>query len=414
MRDHHHHHHTTPNNHNSTAQQQLALSPRTLETCLAVLRRIPGEDVALSLFLKHANPNDGWIRLAARRLLESLHVAFGRELRSRRPADLEDMAHVISANTAQPLAEDNYEDEEDGDLDEAAAPGRGRDEGRGERLSDSERWMASFSGRRMRWEGIGVLFTYWGFAGLADHPHRPELPVADGSGSGEGTPGAGLGFDPRRVTLAYKEAAQLCMELCKGCAPNSLGLYLAYKNAVLESVLSGDAAPTFWRGLGEVVATVTYLGYHALGQGEEQESDRELTTTTTVAAQARRRLVSQIFVIDKVAASFSGRPPLLGRKYMLTPLPLDLSDEALLAGGETLARAVAALDERGWNTEGKFFSTTIVRARRLLAVVKDEIMELALGNPIYASTEALLWVAFGVIPLFSCRKQPRRGLECLC
>lgn len=418
MRDqnHHHHHHAASNNNSITAQQQVALSPRTLETCLAVLRRIPGEDVALSLFLKHRNPNDGWIRLAARRLVVSLHAAFGRELRSRRPADLEAMAHVISANTAQPLGEDSFQDEDDGDPGEAAEPEpeqepepglRGRGEGQRQRPrpSDSERWMASFSGRRMRWEGIGVLFTYWGFAGLADHSHRPELLL----------PGAGPGFDPRRVTLAYKEAAQLCAELCRGCAPNSLGLYLAYKNAILESVLSGDAAPSFWRALGEVVAMVTYLGYHALGQqGEEPDHAQAqeqptTTTTTTVEAQARWRLVSQIFVVDKVAASFSGRPPLLGRKYMLTPLPLDLSDEALLAGGETLARAVAALDERGWNTEGRFLSTTIVRARRLLAVVKDEIMELALGNPIYASTDALLWVPPWVFNLsqFSCLKNER-------
>lgn len=344
-----------------------ALSPRTLETCLNVLRRIPGEDVALSLFLKHANPNDGWIRLAARRLVESLYAAFGRELRSRRPADLEDMAQAVSANTARPLAEDEQE-------------------------PDSGRWMASFSGRRMRWESVGVLFTYWAFAALADHTHQPELLLllhgaraGAGAGAGQGDGGEGREvIDPRRVMFAYKEAAQLCMELCRGCAPNSLLLYLAYKNAVLESVLVGDAAPSFWRRLGEVVATATYLGLHALAH------DNELT----VAAQARRRLVSQIFVIDKVAASFSGRPPLLSRKYMLTSPPLDLSDEVLLAGGDALARAAQALDEKGWNREGRFYSTTIVRARRLLASVMDEIMELALGNPVYASIEALLWVPF--------------------
>lgn len=331
----------------------LSLSPQTLETCLTVLRRIPGEDVALSLFLKHANPNDGWIRLAARRLVESLHAAFGRALRSRRPADLEAMAHAISASTARPLAED-------------AEP-------------DAERWMASFSGRRLRWECVGVLFTYWAFAALADHPHRPEL-LGHGSG-GAGGVGGGEKLDPRRVMLAYKEAAQLCIELCRGCAPNSLFLYLTYKNAILESVLVGDAAPSFWCRLGEVVATATYLGFHALAHDDDE---------VTVAAQARRRLVSQIFVIDKVAASFSGRPPLLGRKYMLTSPPLDLSDEALLAGGDVLARAVEALDEKGWNQEGKFYSTTIVRARRLRASLIDEIMEFALGNPIYASIEALL------------------------
>lgn len=333
------------------------LSPQTLQTCLTVLRRIPGEDAALALFLKHANPNDGWIRLAARRLVESLHDAFGRELRSRRPADLEAMAHAVSASTARPL------------LAEDAEP-------------DAERWMAAFSGRRMRWESLGVLFTYWAFAAMADHPHRPELGVGMEAAAAEA-------LDPRRVTLAYKEAAQLCIELCRGCAPNSLSLYLGYKNAILDSILVGDAAPSFWCRMGEVVASATYLGFHALPQDDHE---------VTAAAQARRRLVSQIFVIDKVAASFSGRPPLLSRKYMLTSLPLDLSDEVLLAGGDVLARAVEALDEKGWNQEGNFYSTTIVRARRLQAFLIDETMEFALGNPIYASIEALLWV-----PIFQTR-----------
>lgn len=73
----------------------------------------------------------------------------------------------------------------------------------------------------------------------------------------------------------------------------------------------------------------TYLGIHA------QPSSSPYTATA--ACEAQRRLISKVFVIDKVAASFSGRPPLLSRKYMLTPLPLDLSDETLLADSATLA-----------------------------------------------------------------------------
>lgn len=337
-----------------------ALTPRTLEMCLLVLRRIPGEDVALSLFLGHSNPNDGWIRLAARRLLESLYAAFGRELRSRRPQDLEDMARIISANTARSLVEDEE--------------------------PDAERWITSFSGRRMRWECLGVLFTYWSFAALSDQAHRPELVrLFGGDGSGlreDDEHHQPQSIDPRRVTLAYKETAQVCIDLCRGCAPNSLLLYLTFRNAILESVLVGDAAPSFWCRLGEVVARATYLGLHAMATHGEED--------LTAASQAKRRLISQIFVVDKVAASFSGRPPLLSRKYMVTSLPLDLSDEVLLAGGEIVTKAAQALDDRGWNQEGKFYPTTIVRARRLRAAITDEIMEFALVEPTYSSTEALL------------------------
>ncbi|KAF3764189.1 hypothetical protein M406DRAFT_330540 [Cryphonectria parasitica EP155] len=319
------------------------LTPRTLETCLAVLRRIPGHDVSLSLYNKHRNPNDGWVRLAGQRLARSLHEAFDKELRSRKASDLESMAQVISNNTAKLWSEDE---------------------------PDPDKWITSFSGRNMRWECIGILFTYWGLAALADHAHRPE-------------PGRTLdAVDPRRMTLVYQHAAQLCIDLCKGCAPNSLLLYLMYKVAILESMLSGDASPSFWGKYGEVVATATYLGLHAM--------PHDSTYMPTASSEARRRLISQIFVVDKVGASFCGRPPLMSRKYLLTPLPLDMSDEVLLSSPEEIAREVQRLDEQGWNRNGDHYSTTIMRARRLLMTVKEEVMELAMGPPMSASIEALL------------------------
>lgn len=323
------------------------LSPRSLEASLIVLNRIPTEDVALPLFEKHTNPNDGWIRLAAKRVIESLISVFGRTLRSRRPKDLEDLAHLISLNTAKQWTEDE---------------------------TDSDAWLSSFSGRNMRWESLGILFTYWALAALADQPHRLELRKSDKR--------------PAQLTLVYKEAAELCIDLCKGCAPNSLLLYLTYKAAILESMIAGDAAPSFWRLHGQNVALVTYLGLHALQDGGR--GDRPGPYVPTAAEEVRRRLVSQVFLIDKVASSFSGRPPLLSRKYMLTPLPLDLGDELLLSDPGAIAAAVAALDENGWNREGRRYSTTIVRARAKLARVKDEVMEVALGSPAYTSIDALL------------------------
>ncbi|POS69808.1 hypothetical protein DHEL01_v211797 [Diaporthe helianthi] len=330
-----------------TGTTTVVLSPRSLETSLTVLNRIPVEEDALLLFAKHANPNDGWIRLAAKRVLESLFSVFGRTLRTVRltpgkAKDLEDMAHLLSSNSAKPLPEDEL---------------------------DSEAWVSSFSGLNLRWECLGILFTYWALGALADHAHRPDLLRRS---------------DQRHapLTSVYKETADICAQLCRGCPPNSLLLYSMYKASILESMFAGDAAPSFWRLHGENVALVTYLGLHALHD--------EKPYVPTAAKEARRRLFSQLFVIDKVAASFSGRPPLLSRKYMLTPLPLDLSDEILMSDPETIAKAVGELDEDGWNRRGERYASTIGRARRKLARVKDEVMEVALGNPAYTSVEALL------------------------
>lgn len=135
---------------------------------------------------------------------------------------------------------------------------------------------------------------------------------------------------------------------------------------------------------GENISTATYLGIHAI--------PHDPSYVPNASSEAQRRLISQVFVVDKVAAAFSGRPPLLSSRYMLTPLPLDLSDEALMADADTLAKEVQALDENGWNQKNDCHSATIVRARRLLMTVKDKIMEMALGSPISASTDTLLWV----------------------
>jgi hypothetical protein len=101
----------------------------------------------------------------------------------------------------------------------------------------------------------------------------------------------------------------------------------------------------------------------------------------SIAAEARKRVFAAVFRMDKGVATFTGRPPLFSRRYT-TPqsLPLDVSDEALLAGGEILASAIASLDENGFNTDGKIYSPTILRARTLLALVRDEILEIALGS----------------------------------
>lgn len=321
------------------AVNAIILSPRNLENCLIVLQRIPAEDLAISLFNRYISPNEAWIRLASQRILKSLLSVFRRQLRARKPKDLERIARIFSENTSKTL----HEEEPD--------PGA---------------WIASFSGDNMRWECLGILFTYWAMASLA--AHRSELQDSETCGE--------------NLTLIYQEAAELCIELCRHSAPNSLLQCLIYKVAIIRSILSGDAEPDFWRLHGQQIALATYLGMHAIPQ--------DSSYVPTMSSEARRRLASQIFVIDKVAASFSGRPPLLSRKYMLTPLPLDLSDEVLLSCPETIASAVEALDEKGWNQDGKLYSATMVRARRMLASVKDEVMEVSLGNPKYTSTEALL------------------------
>jgi len=52
------------------------------------LAQIPDELTCRTVFSRHVNPNDGWIRLAGPKLSGSIFQAFGTQLRSKRPQDL--------------------------------------------------------------------------------------------------------------------------------------------------------------------------------------------------------------------------------------------------------------------------------------------------------------------------------------
>ncbi|KAJ0160375.1 hypothetical protein CTA2_8086, partial [Colletotrichum tanaceti] len=137
-----------------------------------------------------------------------------------------------------------------------------------------------------------------------------------------------------------------------------------------------------WQLHAETVALSTFLGFHDEVATEPYKP--------TICSEIKRKLFCYIFYMDKVLASFAGRPPLISRRYARTPPPLDLKDEYLLSDEATLARHVAALDENGWNTEGDLNSATIVRARVMLAHIRDELFEIALGHGPVTPVETLL------------------------
>ena len=79
-------------------------------------------------------------------------------------------------------------------------------------------------------------------------------------------------------------------------------------------------------------------------------------------------------------ASFVGRPPLINHRYCTLTPPLDLSDEILVIGGDVLAQAISELDSNGWNTAGVRNRITHTRMRFLLAVTREQALDLALGT----------------------------------
>jgi hypothetical protein len=101
----------------------------------------------------------------------------------------------------------------------------------------------------------------------------------------------------------------------------------------------------------------------------------------TMQSEMTKRLATCCFWRDKEISMFTGRPPALSGRYFSTPPPLDVSDEALLTGGEMLEGEIACLDENGWNTRGKIHNATVCRLMLTAALLMDELMELFVGNP---------------------------------
>ncbi|KAK2000425.1 fungal-specific transcription factor domain-containing protein [Colletotrichum falcatum] len=326
------------------------LTNQALETCLTILRQVPDRETALKLFETNINLSDAWIRLAAKRMITSLYETFPQYFCGpERPDDaqLTVLARTICSNTAKCVSDDE---------------------------SDPEKWIAQFTGTNLRWESLGTMFVYWELSARYLGPYRPDVSPDRQQPLDEGS----------RAVMQYRYCVSASIELTKaaGSGGNTLLLFMSAKRTIIESVFSGDASFACWQLHAETVALSTFLGFHDEVAAEPYKP--------TICSEIKRRIFCYIFYLDKVLASFTGRPPLISRRYARTPPPLDLRDEYLLADEATLARHVANLDENGWNTEGGLCSATFGRARVMLAHIRDEIFEIALGHGPVTPVETLL------------------------
>lgn len=136
-----------------------------------------------------------------------------------------------------------------------------------------------------------------------------------------------------------------------------------------------------WESHGMAVTMMTFLGFHKKSNSPKKP---------TLCSEQKTRLAAQVFTGDKLEVIFTGLPPLLSRRYYSAPLPLGLSDEDLSADQATLDAAIARLDPDGWPRNGEVNRAVMVRARLMMAILRDEIIELAFSDSAYATIEQLL------------------------
>lgn len=142
----------------------------------------------------------------------------------------------------------------------------------------------------------------------------------------------------------------------------------------------------YWKAHGDVISLTTFLGLHSPPNTVEDD--------ISIGVQMSRRVMAAIFCHDKGVSTFTGRPPFLSRRFVSTPLPLDVNDYDLLSGAKSKGSISQrySLNRNGWNTHGEIYGATLHRARAMLAFIRDEILEVALQSHQYSSANNLAYV----------------------
>lgn len=102
--------------------------------------------------------------------------------------------------------------------------------------------------------------------------------------------------------------------------------------------------------------------------------------------ELRERQFHWIFVHDKTVSSLTARRPLLGRRYGTCQLPLDLSDEQLMADEPDLSNTKSKLDANRWNTSGEVYASTWARALLLMNLIREEVPKKSRPRTAYRTT----------------------------
>ncbi|XHF97795.1 hypothetical protein AWENTII_001374 [Aspergillus wentii] len=225
-----------------------------------------------------------------------------------------------------------------------------------------EQYCESFTGNNSRWEALGSIFAICGVALMATPSNDPELIQAvDHS-------------NPKEKLLSQLvEASDICLGFCdQAASANELLGFCQYSDIMLKTQQFGDSSYQAWRRLGDLSATIYAAGLH---QENSETDDRPF-----FLRQWRRSCFISAFYADISIATFVGRPPLINYRYCTSTPPLDLSDDVLIAGGDDLDRAIAELDAHGWDAHGNKHRVSTIRLRFLLAVFREETLDVALGT----------------------------------
>jgi hypothetical protein len=218
-----------------------------------------------------------------------------------------------------------------------------------------------FTGENLRWEAIGMLFTAVGLSASIMLAADATLELTKISS-----------MDKRSLAHRMLDASDTCIAFCEESGHlNDPGMWLIYENFLLMSLVNGDSNYRVWRRLGDLSTTIFALGLH-----------QEIKTSPEVPfwlAEIRKRCFATTYAVDKLMATFVGRPPRISRRYCSIQIPLDIEIADLALSDEDLNHKLSQLDPDGWYHDGVMRRSAYMRTFLVTSRIREDILEISLG-----------------------------------
>ncbi|PYH92459.1 putative chromatin structure remodeling complex protein RSC3 [Aspergillus ellipticus CBS 707.79] len=216
-----------------------------------------------------------------------------------------------------------------------------------------------------RWEGIGLLFAITGTSSHHLQGGHQVFQPRDGKPA----------VEKHALQALMAATAGTCIQLCENLGVMSEPLtWLLFQQTILASLAWGVADYRAWKMLGEASTLALALGLHQPNPGDR--------SAPFFLVELRRRVMTAGYIIDKELAGILGRPPRISHRHCDLQLPLDLSYAEMTADMQTRDMACSKLDAHGWNTEGLLSKGTRPRVGQLIAMLRENVLEVTLCRQI--------------------------------
>ena len=224
-----------------------------------------------------------------------------------------------------------------------------------------QQYHTLFTGENLRWEAIGMVFAAVGLSASIMVAADATLELTKTAST-----------DKRSLAHRMLEASDSCIAFLEQTGHlNDPQMWLIYENFLLMSQIVGDSSYRVWRRLGDLSTTVFALGLH-----------QEIKTSPDVPfwlAEIRKRCFATVYAVDKLMATFVGRPPRISRRYCSIQVPLDIEVADLALSDEDLNLKLSQLDADGWYHDGTMRRSAYMRTFLVTSRIREDILEISLG-----------------------------------